>query len=122
MKVEQGYSYHIKDSFFEYIGDSFLMSNKDYKNYRPHYYAINDPKYANILWMIPISSRIEKYKKIIESKINKNGKCNTIVIGRFGGRESAFLIQNAFPIKEKYLDHIHTIEGNAIKVHKKLDK
>ena len=33
-----------------------------------------------------------------------------------------FLIQNAFPITCKYLDHIHTIEGQPIKIHKKLNK
>ena len=32
------------------------------------------------------------------------------------------MIQNAFPVKAVYLDHMHTIQGNPITVHKKLDK
>lgn len=122
MEVKQGYSYHIKEEFFSDVSDSSLMSNKENGNYRPHYYAIEDFKNKDIVWMIPISSKVEKYKEIIASKIKKNGKCSTIVIGIFAGVENAFLIQNAFPIKAIYLDHIHTIKGNPITVHKKLDK
>ena len=42
-----------------------------------------------------------------ETKGKKYGRCNTIVIGKFAGKENAYLIQNAFPIIGKYLDHIH---------------
>ena len=70
--------------------------------------------------MIPISSQVEKYKAIIENKIKKYGKCNTIIIGRFAGKDNAFLIQNAFPIIEKYFDHIHTIENKPVVIHNKL--
>ena len=122
MEVKQGYSYHIKDRFFSDVSDSSLMSNKENGNYRPHYYAIEDSKNKDIFWMIPISSKVEKYKKIVAYKIKRNGKCSTIVIGTFSGEENAFLIQNAFPVKAVYFDHVHTIQGNPITVHKKLDK
>ena len=72
--------------------------------------------------MIPISSQEEKYKEIIEKKKKRYGRCNTIVIGLFAGKENAFLIQNAFPVIEKYFDHIHTIQEQPVTVHKKLDK
>lgn len=98
------------------------MSNKEGGNYRPHYYAIQDKANLDLYWMIPISSQTEKYKRILEKKIERYGKCNTIVIGKFGGRESAFLIQNAFPIIERYLHHVHTIQGQPIVVHKELNK
>lgn len=122
MEIQQGYSYHIKDVFFETIKDDKLMSNKENQNYRPHYYAIQDVKNSDILWMIPISSQVEKYRKIIESKVERYGKCDTIILGSFGGKENAFLIQNAFPIKSKFLDHVHTIENKPVRVHKELDK
>ena len=41
-------------------------------------------------WMIPISSQVEKYKVIAEKKKRKYGKCNTIIIGKFAGKENAF--------------------------------
>lgn len=72
--------------------------------------------------MIPISSQVEKYKIIIEKKKQRYGKCNTIIIGRFAGKDNAFLIQNAFPILAKYFDHVHTIENKPITIHKKLDR
>ncbi len=120
MEIKTGYSYHIKDEFFEMIQDKHLMSNKENGNYRPHFLAVHDRKNTELYWMIPISSQVEKYKAIIENKIKKYGKCNTIIIGRFAGKDNAFLIQNAFPIIEKYFDHIHTIENKPVVIHNKL--
>ncbi len=122
MEIKQGYSYHIKEIFFTEMQNSSFMSNKENGHYRPHYYAIEDQNNCGIFWMIPISSKVEKYKQIINSKIEKYGKCSTIVIGKFAGNDNVFLIQNAFPIKSIYLDHIHTIKGLPITIHKKLEK
>lgn len=109
MKVKEGYCYHIKDEFFVKFDSQNLLINKEDNGYRPHFYAIRDFENNEILWMIPISSRIKKYKKIMNDKFSKFNRCNTIVIGEFAHRQRAFLIQNAFPIKETYIDHIHVI-------------
>lgn len=122
MEVKQGYSYHIRDEFFDMIQDKFLMSNKEDGNYRPHFLAIQDSKNKELYWMIPISSQVEKYKIIIAKKVKRYGKCNTIIIGTFAGRDSAFLIQNAFPVLSKYFDHVHTIEGKPITIHSQLNR
>lgn len=122
MEIQQGYSYHIKDDFFNLIQDKHLMSNKENGNYRPHFYAIQDKKNPRLYWMIPISSQAEKYKAIIEKKKKKYGKCNTIVIGKFAGKENAFLIQNTFPVIEKYFDHVHTIQEKPVTIHKELNR
>ena len=63
-----------------------------------------------------MSSKIEKYKKLQREKIQKNGVCDTIVIGKYRGIEAAFLIQNIFPITEKYIDHIDIIRNKAVPV------
>ena len=65
---------------------------------------------------IPMSSKIEKYKLVIENKKKKYKKCDTIIIGNYRGREHAFLIQNIFPITSKYIDHIDTANGKALQV------
>ncbi len=122
MEVKQGYSYHIKNVFFELVKDKCLMSNKEDGNYRPHFLAIQDNKNKELYWMIPISSQVEKYKKIIVKKVKRYGKCNTIIIGKFAGRENAFLIQNAFPIISSYLDHVHTIENKPVTIHSELER
>ena len=49
MEIRQGYSYHIKDEFFDLVQDKYLMSNKEQGNYRPHYYAIQDRKIQNCI-------------------------------------------------------------------------
>ncbi len=79
-------------------------------------------KISLFIWMIPISSQVEKYKIIIEKKKRKYGKCNTIILGKFAGKENAFLIQNAFPITTKYFDHIHTVEDKPVTVHNELNR
>ena len=117
-----GYSYHIKDEFFERMNDNKLMANKENNHYRPHFYAVQDAKSSNLYWMIPVSSRVDKYKIILENKRKRYGKCNTIVIGTFAGKENAFLIQNAFPVTEEYVDHIHTVGNHPVTVHKRLQK
>ena len=91
-------------------------------NFLTWFRVIQDKKNPKIYWMIPISSQADKYKGIIEKKKKRYGKCNTIVIGLFAGKENAFLIQNAFPVIEKYFDHIHTIQEQPVTIHKKLDK
>ena len=104
------------------VQDKYLMGNKENENYRPHFLAIQDYKNKKLYWMIPISSQVKKYKKIIDNKIRRYGKCNTIIIGKFAGKNNVFLIQNSFPIIERYLDHVHTIENEPVTVHSKLNR
>ena len=44
------------------------------------------------------------------------GWCLTIGLGEFDGREAAFLLQNMFPVREYYLNHIHTRNNNPVPV------
>lgn len=122
MEVVVGRSYHIKDDFFALVNDNNLMANKEGNNYRPHFFFFADPQIEGIYWAIPQSTRVAKYQALIQRKIRKYGKCNTIIIGNFGGRDNAFLIQNMFPIIEKYVDHEHTIGGLSVSIHNALSE
>lgn len=113
MKVETGYLYHIKDEFFDKINDKGLMINHENGHSRPSYLAIRD---NSILWFIPLSTKVDKYKQIIEKKVNKYGSCKTILIKMIAEREQAILIQNAFPTLEKYIQSRHTIDGKLVKI------
>lgn len=114
MELKTGYLYHIKDDFFDIVGDDSLMANHERGKTRPTYFTIKD---KDILWFIPLSSKVEKYKKIINKKIEKYGFCNTILIREILGKEHAILLQNAFPTLEKYIDHVHLLEnGKPAKV------
>lgn len=113
MKIETGYLYHIKDEFFDIVNDDNLMTNHERGKRRPTYFTIKD---GDILWFIPLSSKVNKYKKIIDKKIERYGVCNTILIREVLGNEAVILIQNAFPTLEKYIDHVHIVDGKPAKV------
>lgn len=38
------------------------------------------------------------------------------MVDKIAGKEVAILLQNAFPTLEKYISHVHVINGNPIKV------
>ena len=55
--------------------------------------------------MIPLSSRIEKYRRIMQKKEQAGKPCDIIHIVKLDdSRESAFLIQDMFPITDEYIE------------------
>ena len=113
MKVQTGYIYHIKDEFFDKINDKGLMINHENGHARPTYFTIKD---KDILWFIPLSSKVSKYQPIIDKKIKKYGSCKSIMIREIANKDSVILLQNAFPTLEEYIDHPHIIDGKPLKV------
>lgn len=96
-------------NFFDVVDDENLMSNKERGHRCPTYFVIKE---NDILWFIPLSSKVDKYKKFINKKVKKYGRCDGILIRKILGEDSAILIQNAFPTIEKYIDHVHLL-GNG---------
>ena len=113
MEIRTGYLYHIRDEYFDVVNDDSLMQNHERGKKRPTYFTIKDD---DILWFIPISSKVDKYRKIIDKKTEKYGFCNTIIIRKIADEYAAILLQNAFPTLEKYIDHVHTIDGIPFQV------
>ncbi len=104
--------YIIKDKFFEDMSDPYLKGNKE--GNRPHYYCFADTN-AEIYWMIPLSSRIDKYRRIMEKRKKAGKPCDILHIVKLdNNRESAFLIQDMFPIVEEYIEREYTIAGNHL--------
>ncbi len=87
--IKTGYLYHIKDEYFDVINDERLMQNHEKGKKRPTYFTIKE---KDILWFIPVSSKIDKYSKIVDKKV------------------------------EKYIDHVHTVDGRPARVPEKLEK
>jgi hypothetical protein len=113
--IRPGYVYHIKDTYFDAVKDDKLMRNHEGGAYRPTYFCVKDEK-TDLLWVIPMSSRLDKYNTVIEKDIQRYGSCLKILIARYGDGQSAFLFQNMFPILPKYIDHIHTVAGMPMAV------
>ena len=99
--------FFLSDQYYIDFPDDKLMKSKDMIDGVPHkrpcFFAFPDSKIPGIYWIVPISSKSEKFKRIAEMKIQKYGKCNTIRFGTVLGRYTAFLIQNMCPATEKYL-------------------
>ncbi len=74
------------------------------------------------MWFIPLSSKVDKYQKLLDKKVQKYGTCDSIIIAKIVEDDSAILLQNAFPTLEKYIDHIHMINGAPAKVGTDLQK
>jgi len=117
--IKSGYVYHIKDTYFEVANDDKLMRNKECGTFRPTYLCIKNEK-TGLLWVIPMSLRIEKYQAIIEKDVKRYGKCLKIHIAEYANRQNAFLFQNMFPVLPKYIDHIHKIQQNPVPVNRHL--
>ena len=126
MQIDVGCFYFIKDSFFDIIDDPELMTNKENGNKRPCYYCFKSKKYDKIIWFIPVSTKIDKYQRIYNNKIQKQIKLgkkpsiDTIVFGDFANTYSAFLIQNMFPVTEEFIENQYIKNKVAIKLSNKL--
>ena len=100
-----------EENRFLYMNEPYLKGNKE--GNRPCYYCFED-SVTGLYWMIPLSSRIDKYKKIMDNKKKAGKPCDIIHIVKLDDdRESAFLIQDMFPITEEYIEREYTIPGHA---------
>ena len=58
------------------------MRNKERVDGQPHdrpcFYAFRDES-TGLYWMIPFSSQVEKFRGYYNSKIERYGKCDTIL-------------------------------------------
>lgn len=106
--------YIIKDEFFHDMDDPYLKGNK--LESRPQYYCFRDTSHE-IYWMIPMSSKIKKYENLIDQRISDGRPCDILHIAKLDtGSESVFLIQDMFPVTEKYIKRPYTISGNHLKL------
>jgi|GEM_PF-576745 len=135
--MEKRRFYFVDNEFFERFADCNLPLNHETdqkgEHNRPCYYCVED-KIQGLFWMIPISSKYYKYKKIFDSKVARNGQCDTLdfAITNKPDVPDAFLLQNAFPITENYIKNVYISkstneplqirEEDAIRIEKKLKK
>ena len=106
MKIKKNGFYLIKDEFFKKMNDSSLPLQK---NGRPMYYCIEDKNNKSIFWVIPMTTKIDKVNRIISQEGGED-KCKIYVINS-SEKNSAFNIQDIFPIKENYIEREYTKNG-----------
>ena len=112
---ESGKFYFIKDEYFDLFKEYNLMQNKENGNKRPCYFCFKDFENPNIIWFV-------KYKKIFEIKKQKNKKVYNFVFGKVLGKEKVFLVQNIFPVTEKYIEEKYKNKNHDVEISEKLKK
>ena len=93
----QGNFYFIKNDYFNKFLNENLSNNKSQVSGtadRPCIFAFEDKENSGLLWCVPISSKVSKYEKIYQDKMQSLGKCYTLEFGKILGSKRAFLIQN----------------------------
>ena len=129
--MTKGVFYFIADEFYAKFPNDNLRTNRGSGHDRPCFFAFRDSKDKDILWCVPISSKVEKYKIIADKKVSKqikrgavNPTCETIRFGSVLGKERAFLIQNIFPVTEKYITgtYLYKDTSTAVRVDKETEK
>jgi hypothetical protein len=124
--METGNFYFLSDQYFIDFPDQYLMKNKESidgnLHNRPCFYAFQD-EHTGLYWMIPFTSKVDKFKKIHDQKVAKYGTCDTILFGNVLGHQKAFLIQNMCPITPKYISSQYTdcVSGTPVKVDRAFD-
>ena len=68
MQIDVGYFYFVKDNFFNIINAPELMKNKENGIKRPCYYCFKSKENDKIIWFVPVSTKVDKYKKYMKIK------------------------------------------------------
>ncbi len=72
----QAQLYFLSDQYYQDFPDEKLMKNRDIIDGIPHnrpcFFAFVDSKITDIYWIVPISSRYEKFKRIEQDKCSKS--------------------------------------------------
>ncbi len=114
MEILAGGLYFISDAFFHKIQDPYLKINyKDTK--RPHYFAFNDSK-TGLYWLVPCSSKIEKFEQLICQKQEQHKPTDSIKIVKIFNSKTVLLFQDMFPVTASYISDQYIKGGQPVKI------
>ncbi|MDR1460430.1 MAG: hypothetical protein LBI78_02160 [Campylobacteraceae bacterium] len=114
MKIISGCIYFIADKFFEKIDDPYLKINYEFTK-RPHYLALQDIA-TSLYWLVPCSSKVEKFEHIIKQKQLNHKPTNGIKILIIRSRKTVLLFQDMFPIDEKYIEKQYIRDNEPVMI------
>lgn len=109
MIINKGELYFIKDEFFQRVNDPFLKCNYETTK-RPHYYTFQDHE-TKLYWMVPCSSKVQKFENIIQTKVARGKPVDGIAIVKIQGKKSVLLFQDMFPVRQKYIEGAYIRQG-----------
>lgn len=114
MEILTGSLYFVSDDFFAKVRDPYLKINYDYTK-RPHYFAFKDSR-TDLYWLVPCSSKIEKFERLIQKKKEQHKPTDTIKIVKIFDRKTALLFQDMFPVTAGYIDGQYIKGGQPVRI------
>ncbi len=114
MKILVGNLYFVSNDFFTKVQDPYLKINYE-STKRPHYFALYDSR-TSIYWLVPCSSKIEKFERLVQKKKEQHKPTDTIKIVKIFDRKTVLLFQDMFPIVEKYIDGQYIKGGQPVRI------
>ena len=114
LDITIGKLYFVSDAFFEKVNDPFLKNNYD-KTKRPHYYPIKDPA-TELHWLVPCSSRVEKFEAIIHARRVKGKPTDGIRLVVIQNKKTALLFQDMFPVAVHYIEAPYIRGGQEVRI------
>ena len=114
MEIMTGSLYFVSDEFFAKIQDPYLKIN--YENTkRPHYFAFRD-SITGLYWLVPCSSKIEKFERLVQKKQEQHKPTDTIKFVRVFDCKTVLLFQDMFPVTAKYIDGQYIKGGQPVRI------
>lgn len=114
MEISMGSLYFVSDDFFKKIQDPYLKINyEDTK--RPHYFAFKDSK-TELYWLVPCSSKIDKFECLILKKQEQHKPTDTIKIVKVFDHKTVLLFQDMFPVIARYIDGRYMKGGQPVRI------
>lgn len=114
MEILPGRFYFVSDEFFIKVQDPYLKIN--YENTkRPHYFAFIDNK-TGLYWLVPCSSKIEKFERLIQKKREQHKPTDTIKVIKVFNRKTVLLFQDMFPVIATYIDGQYIKGGQVVRI------
>ena len=114
MEILTGSLYFVSNDFFTKVQDPYLKMN--YENTkRPHYFAFLDEK-TGLYWLVPCSSKIEKFERLIQKKKEQHKPTDTIRIVKIFDRKTVLLFQDMFPATVAYRDGQYVRGGQPVRI------
>ncbi len=112
MEIITGRLYFVSDAFFQKADDPYLKINYD-DTKRPHYFAVRDPA-TGLYWLVPCSSRVEKFDAIIQKRRERGKPTDGLRIVTIQDKKTALLFQDMFPIAAHYIEAPYVRGGQAV--------
>ena len=114
MEMQAGRLYFVSDRFFQKVKDPYLKINYE-STKRPHYFVLYDGK-TELYWLVPCSSKVDKFERLIEKKKERHKPADAIRIVRIFDRRTGAYIKGGQPVGITDPKLIGELEKTARKV------